>query len=164
LEIALTDIESRVVGVIQHGMPRSLTPYEDMAKLAGVETRQLLDVLKKWKAEGKLRRIGAIVNHFEVGLQAGMMAVWQIEPAHVEEVGNKFATFEEVSHVYERSASQAWPYNLYTMVHGSNIDEVKKTLGEMSDLCGANNYLGLATVKELKKAPPVYIMNDDSSV
>ena len=126
MEIALSDIESRVVEVIQHGMPRSLTPYEDMAKQAGVETGQFLDVLKKWKADGKLRRIGAIVNHFEVGLRAGMMAVWQVEPACIEEVGNKFAAFKEVSHVYERPASEGWPYNLYTMVHGTNIDEVKK--------------------------------------
>ncbi|MBN1456914.1 MAG: hypothetical protein JW912_03585 [Sedimentisphaerales bacterium] len=162
--MALTDIESSVIKVIQRGMPGSLTPYEDMAKQAGIEMRELLDVLKRWKAEGKLRRIGAIVNHFEVGLQAGMMAVWQIEPDHVEEVGNKFAAFKEVSHVYQRCASEGWPYNLYTMVHGLSIDEVKKTLKEMSRLCGANDYLGLATVKELKKAPPVYIVNDDSSV
>jgi len=164
LGIALTDIESKIVEVIQRGMPRSLTPYEDMARQAGVETRQLLDVLKKWKTEGKLRRIGAIVNHFEVGLQGGVMAVWQVEPDRIEEVGNKFAALKEVSHVYERPASQAWPYNLYTMVHGTNVDEVKKTLCQMSSLCGFCDHLGLATVKELKKAPPVYIVKDDSSV
>ena len=96
---SLSETEKQVLRIIQHGMPRSMTPFADMAQKAGIETEQLLDVIKGWKADGSLRRIGAIVNHYEVGLSAGEMVVWQVEADRIEEVGKKLAEFPEVSGV-----------------------------------------------------------------
>ena len=155
---SLSDNEKRVLKVIQHGMPGSVTPFSDMAIEAGIETGQLLDIIKGWKADGTLRRIGAIVNHYEAGLSAGMMVVWQVEADRIDEVGKSLAEFPEVSHAYERITSENWPYNLYTMVHGSSIEQVKKTVEAMSKACGVENFCGLVTEKELKKVSPTYIV------
>jgi DNA-binding Lrp family transcriptional regulator len=160
LKNEMNEIERKVVKAIQHGMPKSLTPYEDMAKEASVTTDELLGVLKVWAANKKLRRIGAIVNHFEVGLSAGMMTVWQVEPDRLDEVGQQLAEFDEVSHAYIRPSSDKWPYNFYTMVHGTSLEEVEETLRKMSDASGVKEYVGLDTIKELKKVPPTYIVND----
>lgn len=141
-------------------MGKSLTPYADMAREAGIETEELLGVLQEWQENKKLRRIGAIVNHFEVGLRAGMMTVWRVDGDRANEVGEQLARFAEVSHAYERPCSENWPYNLYTMVHGASIEEVEKTLEVMSKACGVTQYVGLATVKELKKVAPTYIADD----
>ena len=156
---SLSETEKQVLRIIQHGMPRSMTPFADMAQKAGIETEQLLDVIKGWKADGSLRRIGAIVNHYEVGLSAGMMVVWQVEADRIEEVGKKLAEFPEVSHAYERIATEDWPYNLYTMVHGASTEQVEKTVEAMSKACGVENFRGLITEKELKKVPPTYIVD-----
>ena len=155
----MNDIERKVVKAIQHGMPKSLTPYEDMAKEVSITTDELLGVLNGWAENKKLRRIGAIVNHFQVGLQAGMMTVWQVPEERLEEVGEQLAGFEEVSHAYIRPCSDDWPYNFYTMVHGSTDEEVKNTIERMSETCRVKNYSGLGTIKELKKVPPTYIVN-----
>ena len=155
----MNDIERKVVKAIQHGMPKSLTPYEDMAKEVSITTDELLGVLNGWAENKKLRRIGAIVNHFQVGLQAGMMTVWQVPEERLEEVGEQLAGFQEVSHAYIRPGSDDWPYNFYTMVHGSSDEEVKKTIERMSETCGVKNYRGLGTIKEFKKVPPTYIVN-----
>lgn len=154
---SLSETEKQVLRVIQHGMPRSMTPFADMAQKAGVETEQLLDIIKGWKADGSLRRIGAVVNHYEVGLSAGAMVVWQVEADRIEEVGKKLAEFPEVSHAYERITTEDWPYNLYTMVHGSSTEQVSKTIESMSQACNINDYRKLATEKELKKVPPTYV-------
>lgn len=156
----LSETEKQVLRVIQHGMPRNMTPFADMARKAGIETEQLLDIIKGWKADGSLRRIGAIVSHYEVGLSSGMMVVWQVEADRIEEVGKKLAEFSEVSHVYERITTEDWPYNLYTMVHGSSIEQVKKTVEAMSKACGVENFRELITEKELKKVPPTYVGED----
>ena len=156
---SLSETEKQVLRVIQHGMPRSMTPFADMAQKAGIETEQLLDIIKGWKADGSLRRIGAIVSHYEVGLSAGVMVVWQVEADRIEEVGKKLAEFPEVSHAYERIATEDWPYNLYTMVHGSSTEQVEKTVEAMSKTCGVENFRGLITEKELKKVPPTYIVD-----
>lgn len=128
-----------------------------MAEQAGIDTKQLLAVLENWKRQGKLRRIGAIVDHFKVGLSGGGMAVWQVELERVEQVGEILAGFREVSHTYERNTVENWPYNLYTMVHGADFQEVEQTVARMSQACGVSNYCILVTEKELKKVPPTYI-------
>ena len=105
----ISSIERRILAVVQKGLPKSRTPYKDTARQVGIKTEELLAVLKDWKRQGKLRRIGAIVNHFKVGLGAGAMVVWQVEPERITEVGEILAGLEGVSHAYERHISKNWP-------------------------------------------------------
>lgn len=153
----LSDFEQKILAVLQHGLPESRNPFKEMAEKIGIDTEQLLEILKDWKEQGKIRRIGAIVNHFKVGLSGAAMVVWQVEPEKSEQVGNTLAGFEQVSHAYERRTYENWPYNIYTMVHGKNIEDVKQTVRQMSQACGISNFRVLFTEKELKKVPPTYI-------
>jgi len=157
----MSGIEVRILAVLQGGLPSSQTPYKDMAQRIGIETDELLAVLKDWKKDGKLRRIGAIVNHFKVGLEAGAMVVWQVQSERVNETGQIFAGFKEVSHAYERQTCENWPYNLYTMVHGSSEQEVLEVVRDMSQAGGVSDYRVLVTERELKKVPPTYIIKSD---
>ena len=153
----LSEIERRILAVLQGGFPRSQTPYQDIANLVGIDTKELLEILESWKKEGKLRRIGSIVDHFKVGFSGGAMVAWQVEPERIEQVGVKLAGFAEVTHAYERVTAKNWPYNLYTMVHGADIQEVERIVKRMSEACGISDYRVLVTEKELKKVPPTYI-------
>jgi DNA-binding Lrp family transcriptional regulator len=153
----LSQSERKVLEVIQKGFPQSLTPYEDMAMAAGIDTSELLATLKLWKKEGKLRRIGAVVDYTKVGLPAAAMVVWKVEAGDVERVGIILAGFREVSHAYERQTTQAWPYNVYAMVHAVDNEKMAETIERMSRAAGVTEYRVLTTIRELKKAPPTYI-------
>lgn len=157
------DIEYRILAALQDGLPRTRTPYGDMARRIGISTNELLTVLDRWKQDGTLRRMGAIVNHFQVGLADGAMVVWRVEPGRVADVGVVFASFEEVSHVYERQTAPGWEYNLYTMVHGTTPEVVRRTVERMSQVAGVSDYLVLSTRKELKKAAPRYVQQKNIS-
>lgn len=150
-------MEYSILGVLQKGLPQGRTPYEDMARQIGIETGELLRVLRDWKKQGKLRRMGAVVNHFRIGLSAAAMVAWQAEHERVVEIGKVFTGFKEVSHVYQRRSRRDWPYNIYTMVHGRNPEDVQSVVKLMTRAGGVSNYLILATEKELKKVPPTYI-------
>ena len=157
----ISDVDRRVLAILQGGFPRSQTPYRDMAERAGLSIEELLATLQDWKRAGKLRRVGSIVDHFKVGLSAGAMVVWRVEPQRVEQVGTMLAGFEQVSHAYERETAENWPFNLYTMVHGENPAEVERTVERMSRACGVSDYRVLKTVRELKKVPPTYVPDSD---
>jgi DNA-binding Lrp family transcriptional regulator len=152
-----SDIENRVLAALQDGLPATRTPYSDMARRIGISTNELLTILERWKREGKIRRMGAIVNHFRVGLAEGAMVVWKVEPERIADVGAILAGFEEVSHAYERRTSPGWEYSVYTMVHGATEEAVRRTIERMSEAAGVPDYLVLSTRKELKKAAPRYI-------
>ncbi|MCL5279053.1 MAG: AsnC family transcriptional regulator [Planctomycetes bacterium] len=154
---AISDTERKILAALQDGLPNSRTPYADLAREIGISTDELLTTLAVWKEEGKLRRIGAVVNHFQVGLGEGAMVVWKVEPDRVAEVGAVLAGFEEVSHAYERQTAPGWDYNLYTMVHGTTPEAVRRTVERMSQAVGVSDYQILATRRELKKVPPKYV-------
>ncbi|MBN1508863.1 MAG: hypothetical protein JW955_18595 [Sedimentisphaerales bacterium] len=151
-----SSVEQRILAALQNGLPRTRTPYRELARTVGISVEELLGILERWRQEGVIRRLGAIVNHFRLGLGEGAMVVWMVESGRVQEVGAIFAGFEGVSHAYERETTPAWQYNVYTMVHGRTSEEVRRTVGQMSEAAGISDYVILATQKELKKTPPRY--------
>ncbi|UCE47073.1 MAG: hypothetical protein JSW47_15875 [Phycisphaerales bacterium] len=161
MKCQLTDVERSILAVLQGGFPRSRTPYKDAAAQAGISTEQLLAVLRDWKDQGKLRRIGAIVHHEKVGLSGAAMVAWRVDREVVERVGTTLAGFEEVSHAYERRTEENWPYNVYTMVHGTDTGDVEQTVRRMSEACGIREYRILTTERELKKVPPTYVLGKE---
>lgn len=152
----IDDMEHRILAALQDGLPLSRTPYSDLARQIGVPTDTLLTVLDNWRRDGTLRRLGAIVNHFQVGLSGGAMVVWKVPPERRAEVGAIFAGFAEVSHAYERQTPPQWPYSLYTMVHGTTQDVVRDAIRRMSEAAAVSEYVVLSTLKELKKTAPRY--------
>jgi siroheme decarboxylase len=154
---SVNDVERRILAALQDGLPRSRTPFGDLASRIGISTQELLAVLDRWRRDGTIRRFGAVVNHFQIGLADGAMVVWKVEPGRVAQVGAMFAGFGEVSHAYERETAPGWEYNIYTMVHGATPDAVRQTVARMSETAGVSEYLVLATQKELKKVAPRYV-------
>jgi DNA-binding Lrp family transcriptional regulator len=154
---AVNDVERRILAALQDGLPRSRTPFGDLARRIGVSTQELLAVLDRWRRDGTIRRFGAVVNHFQIGLADGAMVVWKVEAGRVARVGAVFAGFEEVSHAYERETAPGWEYNVYTMVHGATSEAVRGTVRQMSEAAGVSEYLFLSTRKELKKVAPRYV-------
>ncbi len=156
--MALSLLERNILGAVQYGLPMTRSPYMDIADKIGIPVNLLLETLGQWKAEGKIRRVGAIVNHFQMGHGAGAMVVWNVPSARTDEVGELFASFPMVSHAYLRPSSKQWPYNLYTMVHASDSGDLETTIETMSRQSSIREFRVLKTVRELKKVPPTYIL------
>lgn len=155
---ALSSLECDILRAVQYGMPISQSPYRDIASKIGISTKELLEKLREWKADKKIRRLGAIVNHFQMGHGVGAMVVWNVPKGEVDRVGDFFATIPKVSHAYLRPSNEQWPYNLYTMVHASSDEELQETVMAMSLESGITEFRQLKTVRELKKVPPTYII------
>jgi len=158
----LSDIERQILSVLQQGLPVHQMPYRIMARRAGVAPQQLLKVLKSWKRQGRLRRIGAVVNHFKAGLPAAAMVCWRVKPEQLEKAAEVLVSFKQVSHAYERTPAENFPYNLYAMVHGTGPDDVHRTIEHIGRVCGLTGCRILETEKELKKTPPRYDRNEDN--
>jgi len=156
----MNHLEQNILNAIQHGIPLSKTPYQDLAADIGISDAQLLTVLRQWQSEKKIRRLGAIVNHFQIGHGAGAMVVWNVPKDRIDEVGALFAAQPRVSHAYLRPPQDKWPYNVYTMVHASDNEELEKTLETMSAESEITEFRALKTVRELKKVPPTYIIEN----
>ena len=156
----LTELEKKIIASIQEDLPITARPYLEISMKLGIPEEELLETLQGLCDRGIIRRFGATIRHQKTGFTANAMAAWQVDEARVEEVGNKLASFKQVSHCYRRNPTPTWPYNLYTMVHANDEDACRQTARRMSQEAQVNTYALLFSRRELKKTSMLYFPAD----
>jgi len=139
---SLTPDERDLVLAVQDGLPVTGTPYRDVADELGVGVDWVLRTLKRFVAEGKIRRVGVVPNHYALGYTENGMTVWNVPDDLVETVGPAAASLDFVTHCYERPRHEGvWPYNFFAMTHGrseeeseARIEQVRETMREFWDV------------------------------
>ncbi len=133
----LDPIDRRLIAATQSGLPLVAQPYRTVARDIGVADEEVTTRLRRLLKDGAIRRIGAIPNHYTLGLTANGMSVWDVADGAVAEVGAKVGALEFVSHCYERPRHRPlWPYNLFAMVHGRSRAEVDDKVEQIAELIG----------------------------
>jgi DNA-binding Lrp family transcriptional regulator len=138
----LSTAELDLVAAVQDGLPLTRTPYADVAAELGVEPEWVRETLARFEAEGKIRRIGVVPNHYALGYSENGMTVWDVPDEDVAEVGETVAALPFVTHCYERPRHEGvWPYNLFAMTHGrseeeseARIEEVRETIAGLTEV------------------------------
>ncbi|MCB1801481.1 MAG: Lrp/AsnC family transcriptional regulator [Gammaproteobacteria bacterium] len=126
-----------IISATQAGLPLVTEPYRQLATQLGMPTTRLMDEMRAMLAGGVIRRIGAVPNHYRLGLRGNGMTVWDIPDDRVAELGALIGRQPFVSHCYERPRQPGiWPYNLFAMVHGCDRDEVLSKTARLRDLLG----------------------------
>lgn len=153
---ALTADERDLLVAIQGGFPLSATPYADVAAEVGASVEWTLRTVARFLAEGKIRRIGVVPNHYALGYTENGMTVWDVPDDAIEEVGMALASLPFVTHCYERPRHEdVWSYNLFAMVHGrteAETDErIRQARDTVFDLCGPVDHETLYSTRILKK-------------
>ena len=156
----LTKLEKRIISSLQEDIAVTARPYLEIANNLGVTEKSLLEALQSLCDRGFIRRYGATLRHQKTGFTANAMAAWQVDEDRIDKVGDKMASFREVSHCYRRNPTNRWPYNLYTMIHASDEAACRQTAQMMSEAASVENYTLLFSRKELKKTSMVYFPTD----
>ena len=150
----LDDTDRKLISVTQAGFPVEPSPYRNIADSLDLTQDDVLQRLGNMLYSGVIRRIGAVPNHYRLGLTANGMTVWDIPDNKIEQLGKLIGQLDFVSHCYQRPRNlPVWPYNLFAMVHGHNEDEVKDKVKKIEALLAKNcsSYETLFSSAILKK-------------
>ena len=124
--------ERRLAAAVAGGLPLVERPYQAVARTLGLPEEDVLALLAKMLAEGRIRRIGAVIRHRRIGYEANAMAVWNVPDGQVSGIGRALGRDPRVTLCYRRArALPHWPYNLYCMVHGKERASVLEKLASM---------------------------------
>jgi len=82
---------------IQGGLPITTTPYADVAAAIGQDPSWVVETIKRFDREGKVRRVGVVPNHYALGYSENGMTVWNVPDDVVDEVGPAIASFDFVT-------------------------------------------------------------------
>jgi DNA-binding Lrp family transcriptional regulator len=152
----LTDLEKKIIALLQTDIPVVKRPFLAMAETIGISEEKFLKVLNDLNDQGMIRRFGATIKHQNSGYKANAMVAWKVPEERVERVGNIMATFSEITHCYRRNPAPGWEYNLYTMVHAADEDGCYAIVEKISRDVEETNYTLLFSRQELKKTSMKY--------
>ncbi len=153
----LTEQEKQVLRIVQSDLPDSEVPFAQIARETGLEEQRVLDLLRRFKEKGYIRRFGATLRHQQAGYGHNAMVAWYVESEEdVPRVGEIMAQRSEITHCYERASCLDWPYNLYTMIHGRNREDCIRVVQELARETGVQDYEMLFSYEELKKTSMQY--------
>ena len=133
----LETLDRRLIELTQAGLPLHPEPFVELAKQAGCEPQQVIASLQRMLDSGAIRRIGAIPNHYRLGLRANGMSVWDLPTERLAELGPQIGALPWVSHCYERPRRRPqWRYNLFAMVHARERGQVSDKVAHIAALLG----------------------------
>jgi DNA-binding Lrp family transcriptional regulator len=129
-------------------------PFEEWARALGMSEAEVIERINDLKTQGIIRSFKAILRHSKAGIKANAMVVWAVPEERVDEVGSKLASFDAITHCYERPGFGE--YNVFSMIHGKTRDEVISMIEKISKAIRIDAYKIFWSEKELKKTSMKY--------
>lgn len=135
----LDDLDRKIINASQAGLSLVDCPYGVIAEEAGCTSQEVKQRLQNMLSCGIIRRIGAVPNHYRLGLKANGMTVWDVSDDQARQLGMQIGQLDFVSHCYLRPRQlPIWRYNLFAMVHGHTRDEVNQKADHIAAMLGNN--------------------------
>lgn len=134
----LSSIDRAIIVATQGGLPLVARPYHAIAEQLQLAPELVMQRMQAMQANGLIRRIGVVPNHYAIGYRANGMSVWDVPDELIDQLGAQVGALEFVSHCYRRPRRlPQWPYNLFAMVHGKSRDEVESKVAQIAALLGS---------------------------
>ncbi len=134
--VNLSERERRVIAGIQSGLPLTPRPYAEIGRIIGMSESEIIECVHSLLERGLIKRMGVIVRHRELGYRANAMVVWDLPDERISALGKCMGHFEFITLCYRRPRRLPdWPYNLFTMIHGRNREEVMDKLHFLINRC-----------------------------
>ena len=138
--------DRRRINLLCQDIPHTKTPFSDL----GIDVAEIRGDLDR----KIMRRFGAVLRHQQAGFDANAMVCLAV--ADTERAGALLAENPHVSHCYERSPFEGFPYNVYAMFHGQSEAELEQCICSAVSALNGPDHAVLTSLKELKKTSFVY--------
>jgi len=150
-------IDREIIRLLQGDIPLETRPFARLAEQLGVTESEIISRIEAMRANGQLRRWGAVLRHHQAGYTANAMVAWREKPEQADQAGEIMAAFKEISHCYLRQVPENFGYNLFTMVHARTTAELEALINQIAIKSGLADYAVITSIKELKKVSVQYV-------
>ena len=88
---AINELDKKIICALQGDFPLVAEPYKVLAEKAGVSEELFLERVKAMEEEKKIRKMGAVLRHREVGFSSNVLVAWKVDPERLDEVAKQMA-------------------------------------------------------------------------
>jgi len=164
--VHMTADDRLLIKAVETGLPVVSRPYAEIAQQLNISEEDVILRLQQLMDNGAIKRYGVVVRHKELGYTSNGMVVWNIPDDRVEELGKCIGQYACVTLSYRRPRRLPdWPYNLFTMVHGINREEVTNKIEEIVEQCNLQDieHTTLFSTRRFKQRGASYTQEDTRS-
>lgn len=138
---ALDDAVNRaLLRAVENGLPLVTEPYALIGRQLGIAEDDVIERLRNLQEQGIIKRLGIVVRHRVLGYRANAMVVWDVADDEVAATGSCLGSVPFITLCYRRPRRLPdWPYNLFTMIHGRDREQVLARVEHLVHRCGMND-------------------------
>lgn len=126
----MADLEFHLLNDFQRHFPLAPEPFADIAGRLGTSESEVLRILARLQACGKVSRVGAIFKPHTIG--SSTLAALSVPAEELDEVAQLVNSYTEVNHNYEREHR----FNLWFVVTAAIEARVQEVLEEIGHRTG----------------------------
>ena len=82
----LDEIDRKITRAMQGDFPLVEEPYKEIAAKVGIGEEELLLRLRRFKENGQIRKMGAVLQHRAAGFTANVLSAWVVPPERMDEI------------------------------------------------------------------------------
>lgn len=147
----MTEVESALLHALQRGLPLESRPFAVLARSCGADESSALALLERLRAEGTLRRLGAVYDARRLGWKSALCAVRAGEA--LERLAAIAAAEPGVTHCYARrplNAHGASPYPELWFTFAAPAERFDAGLAALREKMAPANIYALPATRRFK--------------
>ena len=141
----MDDVDKAIVNEIQSDFPITTRPYRELGKRFQLSEEEVLERLKRLKAEGVIRRIGGNFDSKSLNFTSTLCAA-KVPKEKMDRFVEVVNSYPGVTHNYLRNHD----YNVWFTFIAQNVLLIDKALDEISSATGVTEIINLPAVKQFK--------------
>lgn len=142
----MDDVDRKILNIIQTGFPVAARPFGELAAQVGVTDEEVFDRIRRLKADGIIRRIGATFDSSKLGY-ASTLCTMHVPAERVDEVAGIINAYDNVTHNYLRDDPRL---NVWFTVIAESQERIDEILDEIRAKSGIARILSLPAVRLFK--------------
>ena len=141
----MSELDEKILSVIQTAFPINPKPFDILAKQFGVDADEILSRVSRMREGGMIRRLGAVFDSRSLGYASTLVAS-RIPTDRMEEVAHIVSALPNVTHNYQRQNA----YNLWFTLTAGSDQEIQDILDKLKVETGVDDFHSLPALAVYK--------------
>ena len=141
----IDETDTKILNLIQSHFPVEPHPYAVLARLLSMSEEEVWERIQRLRAQGIIRRIGAVFDSSRLGFHSSLVGV-KAAPPFIEEIAHKINKIQGITHHYQRAGE----FNLWFTLTARDPAIIDQTVQDIKGWEGVDDVLNLPSLRTFK--------------
>ncbi|HOD35812.1 MAG TPA: AsnC family transcriptional regulator [Syntrophales bacterium] len=141
----MDDIDRKILNLIQKEFPVCAEPYKVIGDKLSLGEKEVIERIRRLKADGIIRRIGAVFDLGKLGFVSTLCAA-RVPEGGIPDFVAIVNSYSGVTHNYRRNHD----YNIWFTFIAESVEALERSLGEIRTKTGVRDIISMPAGRTFK--------------